>query len=163
MLDVPRNATQAEIDASFAKVTAKLDATTSVRGTAASMNELNVIREGYKILSDPEKRVMYDAKLHATEHGITLMFFPKDTKAVKKLGVETLVFALLACVFTYVVYQKLMRGADPVRVEQEMAAKKNAPAQSTQIAPAQSKAATPAEPPANPPDAKATAKPDEKK
>jgi DnaJ-class molecular chaperone len=114
-----------------------------------------VIREGYKILSDPEKRVMYDAKLHATEHGITLMFFPKDTKAVKKLGVNTVIFAVLACVFTYLVYQKLLvREAAPVSVEQAKAEKQNPQAQS--------KAAPPVAPAANPPDAKAIAKPDEK-
>src|SRR3954469_22524278 len=107
MLDVSRKATQEQIDIAFANLQERLGADTSVRGTAATMTELNMIREGYNILSNPEKRAVYDAKLYATEAGIQLMFFPKDTKAVKKLGIDTMIFAALACVFTYVIYQKL--------------------------------------------------------
>ncbi len=107
MLDVPRNAAQDQIDGAYARLTEKLGATTNVRGTAESITELNMIRDGYKILSDPEKRKMYDAKLYASDAGIKLMFFPKDTKAQKKLGIETIIFSLLACAFTYVIYQKL--------------------------------------------------------
>ena len=118
MLEVSRKATRAEIDAAYAQLTQKLGATTSVRGTADALSQLNMIREGYNILADPEKRAMYDAKLYATEAGITLMFFPKDTRAVKKLGMDTLIFAALACVFTYVIYQKMTREANPVRVDQ---------------------------------------------
>ncbi len=118
MLEVPRKATREQIDIAYAIMTQKLGATTNVRGTADSLSQLNMIREGYSILSDPEKRAMYDAKLYATEAGITLMFFPKDTKAVKKLGIDTVIFASLACVFTYVVYQKMTREANPVRLEQ---------------------------------------------
>ena len=154
MLDVPRNATQEQVDGAFARLTKKLDATTNVRGTAETMTQLNMIREGYKILSDPEKRAMYDAKLYASDAGITLMFFPKDTKARKKLGIETVIFSLLACVFTYVVYQKLVREADPVRLEQLQSDKQNARVES--------KATSPGALPANPPDAKAIVKSDEK-
>ena len=118
MLDVSRKATRAEIDEAYARLTEKLGATTSVRGTADSLSQLNMIREGYNILADPEKRAMYDAKLYATEAGITLMFFPKDTRAAKKLGMDTLIFAALACVFTYVIYQKMTREVNPVRAEQ---------------------------------------------
>src|SRR3954467_3256747 len=109
MLDVPRKATQEQIDVAFGELTRKLDSTTSVRGTAEAMNELTMLRDGYNILSDPEKRSVYDAKLYATEAGIQLIFFPKDTKAVKKLGIDTVIFAALACVFTFMIYQRLTR------------------------------------------------------
>ena len=118
MLEVSRKATREEIDEAYARLTQKLEATTSVRGTADALSQLNMIREGYNILADPEKRTLYDAKLYATEAGITLMFFPKDTRAVKKLGIDTLIFAALACVFTYVVYQKMTREANPARADQ---------------------------------------------
>ena len=122
MLDVPRKAPQAQIDRAYAMLTAKLGATTSVRGSAETLTQLNMIKDGYRILSDPEKRAMYDAKLYASDAGIKLMFFPKDTKAVKKLGIDTMIFALLACVFTYVIYQKLVREPEALRVEQSKAA-----------------------------------------
>jgi curved DNA-binding protein CbpA len=163
MLDVPRNATQAEIDTAFASLTEKLGSDTSVRGNAATQTELNILRDGYRILCDPEKRAMYDAKLHATEHGIKLMFFPKDTKAQKQLGLQTVFFALLACVFTYMIYQRLMHDPGPTGIDQTVVAKKKG-------APAPGKAALAAEPAASPPDAtanptdtKAIAKSEEKK
>ena len=118
MLEVSRKATQNQIDNAYEKLTGQLVATTSVRGTAESLTQMNMLREGYKILSDPEKRALYDAKLCASDAGIKLMFFPKDTRAVKKLGVETIIFAALACVFTYVVYQKLVRETDAGRFDQ---------------------------------------------
>jgi hypothetical protein len=143
MLEVPRKATREQIDIAYAIMTQKLGATTNVRGTAESLSQLNIIREGYSILSDPERRAMYDAKLYATEAGITLMFFPKDTKAVRKLGVDTVIFAALACAFTYVVYQKMTREANPVRVEQVNAEKAVAAAPKAE---APGKASTAAEP-----------------
>lgn len=164
MLEVPRKATSDQIDIAYAIMTQKLGATTNVRGTAESLSQLNMIREGYSILSDPEKRAMYDAKLYATEAGITLMFFPKDEKAVKKLGVETVIFFALACVFTYVVYQKMTRELNPVRVDQvktEKAAaeapKADAPGK-TATAAEPAKSMSPVESPAAPVEAKAIAK-----
>jgi hypothetical protein len=163
MLEIPRKATQNQIDNAFARLTAKLDATTSVRGTAETMTQLNILREGYNILSDPEKRAMYDAKLYATEAGIKLMFFPKDEKAVKKLGVETVIFFALACVFTYVIYQKLVREPAPLPLEQAKAdkpgsAEKGKPQPTVEPV----KAASTAEPPASAPEAKAVARSDAK-
>lgn len=117
MLEVPRQATQEQIDDAYHRLREKLEKTTSVRGTAEAMTELNMIREGYGILSNPEKRAVYDAKLYATEKGIDLVFFPKDEKAVKKLGVNSVVFAALACVLTYMVYQKFTRETGGPRVD----------------------------------------------
>lgn len=144
MLEVPRKATREQIDIAYAIMTQKLGATTNVRGTADSLNQLNMIREGYSILSDPERRAMYDAKLYATEAGITLVFFPKDTKAVRKLGIDTVIFATLACVFTYVVYQKMTREANPVRLEQATAEKAVAEAPTPEIPALAATAAEPA-------------------
>ena len=154
MLEVPRKATQNQIDNAFARLTEQLGATTSVRGTAESLTQINMLRDGYRILSDPEKRAMYDAKLHASEAGIKLMFFPKDTKAVKKLGIETIIFSVLACAFTYVVYQKLIREQDPARIEQAKVDKGKADGPA--------KPASPVAPPAIPAAPKAVGKSDTK-
>jgi len=123
MLEIPRKATQNQIDNAYASITEKLGTDTNVRGTAEALSQLNMLREGYNLLSNPEKRALYDAKLYASDAGIQLMFFPKDKKAVKKLGVETVIFFALACVFTYVIYQKLVREPAPLALEQVKADK----------------------------------------
>jgi molecular chaperone DnaJ len=63
MLEVSRKASREQIDEAYARVTEKLGAIESVRGTAESLSQLSMIREGYNILSNPEKRAMYDAEL----------------------------------------------------------------------------------------------------
>ena len=160
MLEVSRKATREEIDEAYARLTQKLGATTSVRGTADALSQLNMIREGYNILANPEKRAMYDAKLYATEAGITLMFFPKDTRAVKKLGMDTLIFAALACIFTYVIYQKMTREANPVRAEEIKIQKAAAEAPNAGIVQAAvpGPSASTVEPAATPADANAIAR-----
>ena len=117
MLGVPHDADKAQIDAAYAQLTAKLSTSTNVRGTTEAMTELELIRDGYRILSDPKRRSMYDAKLHAAETGVELMFFPEGSGARSKLGIETLIFAALASVLSYIVYHQLVRQVDEVRVE----------------------------------------------
>jgi preprotein translocase subunit Sec63 len=146
MLGVPHDADQAQIDSAYASLTQKLGATTSMRGTTETMTELTLIREGYKILSDQKKRAMYDAKLHAAETGVQLMFFPEGATAHKKLGVEAVIFAVLASVLTYVVYQQFARQVDTVRFEHVQAV--------TRHVEEQNKAVSLEEPRANPPDVK---------
>ena len=162
MLAIPRKATQNQIDNAYASMTEKLGTDTNVRGTAEALSQLNMLREGYNLLSNPEKRALYDAKLYATEAGITLMFFPKDTKAFKKLGIDTVIFATLACVFTYVVYQKMTREANPIRVEQATAEKVMTDAPKAALPAEPVKVALPTDPPAAPSDVKALTKSDAK-
>ena len=162
MLEIPRKASQNQIDNAYASMTEKLGTDTNVRGTAEALSQLNMLREGYNLLSNPEKRALYDAKLYATEADITLMFFPKDTKAVEKLGIDTVIFATLACVFTYVVYQKMTREANPIRVEQAQAEKLIADAPKAALPVEPVKVALPADPPAAPGGLKALAKSGEK-
>jgi len=155
MLGVPHDADQAQIDSAYASLTQKLGATTSVRGTTETMTELTLIREGYKILSDQKKRARYDAKLHAAETGVQLIFFPEGAVAHKKLGIETLIFAVVASVLTYVVYQQMVHQVDSVRVEHVQAV--------TRHIQDQTKAVSLDEPQANPPDVKVIVKDDEKR
>ena len=158
MLEIPRKATQNQIDNAYASITEKLGTDTNVRGTAEALSQLNMLREGYNLLSNPEKRALYDAKLYASDAGIQLMFFPKDKKAVKKLGVETVIFFALACVFTYVIYQKLVREPAPLALEQVKADKPDSVEKGKpQPAAEPVKDALTAEPPASASDAKAVA------
>jgi len=116
MLGVPHDADQARIDAAYHDLSDKLLKTTNLRGTSESMTELTMIRDGYRILSDPKKRAVYDAKLMASESGVELIFFPEGGSATKKLGIETVVFAMLASILVYIIYQQLNRQVDEVRV-----------------------------------------------
>lgn len=116
MLEIGHDADQSQIDAAYELATAKLNAI-NLRGVAAAVTDAQLIRDGYQILSNPEKRARYDAKLHADEVGVKLMFFPEDTTARRKLGMETVVFAGLAAVLGTIVYQKMAIKMDEVRVE----------------------------------------------
>ena len=124
MLGVPHDADQARIDAAYALVTAKLEASTNLRGASEAVSEMKLIREGYRILSDPASRARYDGKLAADAAGVKLMFFPEDSGSRRKLGVETVVFAVLAAVFGGVVYWQLSREMEVVRVEHVQAVAK---------------------------------------
>ena len=142
MLEVRHDADQSQIDAAYALATAKLN-TTNVRGVAAAVTEAQLIQDGYQILSNPEKRALYDAKLHADEVGIKLMFFPEDNTARRKLCMETVVFAGLAAVFGTIVYQKMAIKMDEVRVEhvQAVARQKEEQPKAVVIDPVESKSA----------------------
>jgi DnaJ-class molecular chaperone len=120
MLGVARNADQAQIDAAYALATERLNAE-DVRGVAEAVNEAQLIRDGYQILSDPAERARYNAKLAASDAGLKFVFFPEDSVSRRKLGIETVVFAVLSAVFGAVVYAKLTQKTDEVLVEHKQA------------------------------------------
>lgn len=120
MLGVARNADQAQIDAAYATAMERLNAE-DVRGNAEAVNEAQLIRDGYQILSDPEKRVRYNANLAASDAGVKLMFFPEDSVSRRKLGVQTVIFAVVSAIFGAVVYAKLTQKIDEELVEQKRA------------------------------------------
>ncbi len=125
MLGVPHDANQAQIDDAYSQATIKLNATTNVRGASTSVAEMKLLAQGYQLLSNPEQRAIYDAKLSAEATGIKLMFFPKDNKSRRKLGIETVIFATLAATLTGIIYWQLTKKMDEVRVNyQQGVAKK---------------------------------------
>ena len=79
--------------------------------------EAQLLRDGYQILSDATKRARYDAKLSAAEHGVQLMFFPEDKNSQLKLGMQTVVFAVLATTFVGVMYWQMNRKISEVRAD----------------------------------------------
>ena len=117
MLGITHDADLSQIDAAYGLVTARLNATTNLRGVAEAVAEARLIRDGYQILSNPEKRARYDAKLRADETGVKLMFMPEDSSARRKLGVQTVVLAGLAATLGAILYHQLSVKMDEVRVE----------------------------------------------
>ena len=116
MIGVARDADQSSIDAAYALVMVRL-AEDVRRGASGASMESQLVRDGYKILSDVALRSRYDAKLTADEAGVKLVFFPEDAVARRKLGIESMIFAVLAAIFCYVVYWQLNRKISEVRVD----------------------------------------------
>jgi hypothetical protein len=132
MLGVTPQATQAEIDAGCTAALAKLNAPDR-RGTHASEVEARVLREGRRILSNPELRVKYDAKLaeHAAVIGAKLTYVTDERSGRLWVGVSVVVVLLVAVgLIGIFLYPMLELKVDEVRVEQAQAlaryhAKKN--------------------------------------
>jgi DnaJ-class molecular chaperone len=116
MIGVESNADQATIDTAYAQVMERLGESVKRGGNDAAM-ESQLVRDGYQILSDPAKRARYDAKLAAAASGVQLVFYPEDKGAQRKLGVQSVVFALLASTFCGVVYWQLTRKMNQVKVD----------------------------------------------
>ena len=120
MLGVSPDADQTQIDTAYATTAAKLEAG-SRRGASDTVSELTLIREGYQILSDAAKRAKYNAQLAAEASGVHLMFFPEDRSSQRKLGVQTVVFAVLMAALGGIVYYQLSSKVNEVRIEHAQA------------------------------------------
>lgn len=79
MIGVARDADQPSIDAAYALVMVRL-AEDVRRGASGASMESQLVRDGYKILSDVALRSRYDAKLAADEAGSNWYFFRKMPK-----------------------------------------------------------------------------------
>ena len=58
-------------------------------------------------------------ELSADASGVKLVFFPEDKKAQRKLGVQSVVFAVLATTFCGIVWWQMNRKINEVRVDYE--------------------------------------------
>jgi curved DNA-binding protein CbpA len=139
LLDIPRDAAQVEIDTAFKAALAKLNIVTR-RGVAETLAEEQLLRDGYTLLSNPEKRALYDAKLRAEENGdgpisSTLNSARRVSDARESKGtVLTAVLAggavAIAAVIGISVYRSMAVKMDAVNVEhlQSVARQKDEPA-----------------------------------
>ena len=118
MIGVEHSADQATIDLAYSKVMERLNDGIK-RGANDATMEAQLVRDGYKILSDPAQRARYDAKLAADASGVKLVFFPEDKKAQRKLGVQSVIFALLATTFCGIVWWQMNRKINEVRIDYE--------------------------------------------
>ncbi len=116
MLGIGHDADQAQIDAAYAQATARLSAG-NLRGVTEAVMETQLIRDGYRILSSPQQRARYDAKLLEAEPGAKLMIFPDDSYGRRRLGIGTVVLVALSAVLGTIVYSHLSLKMDEVRIE----------------------------------------------
>ena len=130
MLGVESNADQATIDLAYTQVMGRLSEGIK-RGANDATMEAQLVRDGYKILSDPTQRTRYDAKLSADASGVKLVFYPEDKKEQRKLGVQSVVFALLATTFCGIVWWQMNRKINEVRVDYESVVVRKQAAQNT--------------------------------
>ncbi len=116
MLGIGHDADQAQIDAAYAQATARLSAG-NLRGVTETVMETQLIRDGYRILSSPQQRARYDAKLLEAEPGAKLMIVPDDSYGRRRLGIGTVVLVALSAVLGTIVYSHLSLKMDEVRIE----------------------------------------------
>lgn len=116
MLEISRDADQPRIDIAYRQATSKLGSGAS-RGAAEAVLEAKLLREGYEILSNAEQRARYDAKLREADEDVQLTFLPGDPYGRRRLGIGTLVLAILSAVLGTIVYRNLAVKMDEVRVE----------------------------------------------
>jgi len=116
MLEIARDADQARIDIAYAHATARLSSVAS-RGAADAVIEAQLIRDGYQILSNPERRARYDAKLLDAESDVKITLFPDDSYGRRRLGIGTVVLVVLSSILGTIVYRNLSTKMDEVRVE----------------------------------------------
>jgi DnaJ-class molecular chaperone len=124
MLGIARDADQPVIDLAYADATARLTAGAS-RGASDAVIEVSLLRDGYRILSDPDQRARYDAKLLDAEQEGKLTFFPDDAYGRRRLGLGTVVLVVLSSIFGTIVYRHLAVKMDEVRTEHVQAVAKH--------------------------------------
>ena len=129
VLGVARDADQAQIDMAYAAAEEKLNVVT-VRGMAAATAELRMLRDGYLLLSNPERRTEYDAKLKADEVAASLPLITVNAPVRRRLGLETVVLAAVTAVLGSVAYHHVSLKMDAVRAEHAQAVKRKADEQS---------------------------------
>jgi DnaJ-class molecular chaperone len=118
IIGVPPAADHATIGAAFAQTVERLNGEIK-RGVDGAVTELQLARDGYQILADPERRAKYDAKLTADETVVEVTFFPDTPAGQRKLGMQSVVFALLATTFFGIVYWQMTRKMSEVRADYE--------------------------------------------
>lgn len=128
MLGIARDADQSAIDLAYGQATARLNSGTA-RGAADAVTEARLIRDGYQILSSPEQRARYDAKLVEAESDVKVTLFPDDSYGRRRLGIGTVVLVVLASVLGTIVYRNLSIKMDEVHVEHVQAIARHKEAQ----------------------------------
>lgn len=133
MLDLRPDADQACIDAAYAALALKLNSVTASHDASQTLADKHLLREGYRILSDPALRADYDAKLLAAEAASQVVFFSDSSQPSRRIGVEILVFGMLASALGGVAYHHLTGKMANIRVEHQQTVAKKKEEQSRAI------------------------------
>ena len=124
MLGIVHDADQPQIDAAYAQATARLNAVTS-RGVAAAVAETKLLNEGYRILSSPEQRARYDAKLHAAEAATPVVVFRDEAFRRRRIGMGAMVLTTILAIVGTLLYLRLSIRMEEVKVEHARAVAKH--------------------------------------
>ena len=124
MLGVKPDADQAQLDAGCATALARLNAV-DLRGLKEATVEARMLREGLQMLSDPEQRAQYDAKLAdlAAVYGAKVTYVTDESTGSSWVGVGLLIILVLSIGLAGMfIYPMLEVKVAEVRVEQAQAA-----------------------------------------
>ena len=132
IMGVAQDADQAAIDATYAQAMVRLKEDVR-RGVSDAATEAQLIRDGYRILSDPEKRADYDRHLTAVKSSAAARVVPEMAGVSRKLGLHTLMLITLVAVVCGVAYTQVTRRMDAVKVEYAAAVARKQAAQNLPI------------------------------
>jgi hypothetical protein len=121
MLGLRGDADQAQIEAAYTKIISRLGATTDMRGASETLRETELIHEGYRILSDPARRAIYDTKVLTPPAAVAPEFVADEPAAHRKLTIQIAAFALIAVVCGVVAWSQVAQRIERVRVEHQHA------------------------------------------
>mgnify|MGYP003344288559 FL=1 len=113
MLGIARDADQPRIDIAYRQA----KAAHSRGGSGDAAVQAKLLDEGYAILSNPEQRARYDAKLAEAEQEVEITLFPTDRYGRTRLGIGTVVLVILSSILGTIIYRNLSVKMDEVRVE----------------------------------------------
>jgi curved DNA-binding protein CbpA len=120
VLGVARDADQSQIDTAYALAGEKL-AVITVRGTAAAIAESKLLGDGYALLSNPDRRAEYDAKLEADDAAEVLAMTAMTGPARRNSRLGPAIFVTLAVVMGGIAYQHVSAKMEQVRAEHAQA------------------------------------------
>ena len=125
MLGVDSKADQRGIDAAYAAISVSVNVHaggSQIASQAAA--EKHLLREGYRILSDPALRAIYDAKLEAAQSGAQFITISANSEH-HGFGLTAVIFAAITVVLGGLVYSHMTRKMAEIRTEhQQTVAKK---------------------------------------
>ena len=115
LLELKPEATQTEIDHAYAVAKTRLQPAID-RADADALNLSRLLKDGYRILSDPERRARYDASIQAQAQ-IERSQLVYESVGSTRIGLGVVITLLLLVAGGIWVHLKLLDRAENIRVE----------------------------------------------
>ncbi len=132
LLELKTGATQAEIDTAYAAVKVRLQPGID-RADTDALNLSRLLKDGYRILSDPERRAGYDATIRA-QWKLKRSQIVYESVGVFRIGLGVIITLALLIATGLWANLKLLNKSEDIRVEfAEIARQKKAEQDSPQI------------------------------